>query len=195
MSYIIYDTEICHGIATPDNPPQPGYRYAAGWTDFAGMGIAVIAAYDLQEAQSRVFMADNFEAFAELVDRRDGVIGFNNWQFDDKLLRANGLGIPAGKSIDIAAGIWRAAGIPQGDRPRGLGLDDCCKANRLPGKSGKGADAPQDFQSGRIGRVIDYCLGDVRCTLQLYRHIARCAGLVDPRDGKTWLNVPLIGMP
>ena len=31
---IIYDTEIRHGVATPDNPPQNGYRYAKGWTDF-----------------------------------------------------------------------------------------------------------------------------------------------------------------
>lgn len=189
MSILIYDTEICHGVTTPDNQPQPGYKYAKGWTDFAGMGIAVICAYDIAEAQYRVFMADNFSGFQELVNQRDAVLGFNNHHFDDKLLRANGFTLPHEKSLDLAAAIWRAAGIPNGEHPKGLGLNACCKANSLPTKSGNGAAAPQDFQDGRIGRVIDYCLNDVRCTLQLYRYIERAGGLSDPRDGTSWLNV------
>lgn len=42
---------------------------------------------------------------------------------------------------------------------------------------------------GSIGRVIDYCLNDVRCTLHLHRYITRAGGLIDPRDGTSWLNV------
>ena len=186
---IIYDTEIRHGVATPDNPPQNGYRYAKGWTDFEGMGIACICAFDIAEAQYRVFLEDNFNAFQQLIDERDAVLGFNNWRFDDRLLRANGFHIPRGKSHDLAAAIWQAAGIPQGEHPKGLSLDACCKSHGLPTKNGNGADAPQDFQSGRIGRVIDYCLNDVRCTLHLHRYITRSGGLIDPRDGTSWLNV------
>lgn len=185
---VIYDTEIRHGVSTPDNPRQDGYRYAEGWHDFAGMGIATICAFDILTASYRVFLEDNFSAFMELVEQRDGVMGFNNWRFDDKLLRANGLPISRAKSHDLADAIWHAAGIPQGEHPRGLSLDACCRVHGLPTKSGNGADAPQDFQDGKIGRVVDYCINDVRCTLNLYRFIASSGGIIDPRT-KEWLNV------
>ena len=189
MNIVIYDTEIAYGVATPDNPPKPGYKYAKGWTDYAGMGISVICAYDVAEAQYRVFMEDNFSAFDDLICRRDFVLGFNNHRFDDRLARENGFRIPHEKSLDLAAVIWKAAGIPNGEHPKGLSLNACCQANGLPTKTGNGADAPQDYQDGRIGRVIDYCLGDVRCTLHLYRYITQHGGLIDPRDGTSWLNV------
>lgn len=192
MNLITYDTEIAHGVATANNPARPGYQYARGWDDFTGMGIACIGAYDLAEARYRVFMADNLSAFQALIDQCDGFIGFNNWQFDDKLLRANGLTLPREKSHDLAAAIWRAAGIPQGEHPKGLGLDAICQANNLPTKSGLGADAPQDYQDGRFGRVIDYCLNDVRCTLHLYRHIQSTGGITDPRDKTRRINVRIV---
>lgn len=188
MNPIIYDTEIKYGVATEDNPPQAGYRYAEGWSDFAGMGIATICAYDVLEARYRVFMDDNLHMFADLMDARDAIVGFNNFRFDDRLLETNGILIPEGKTIDLAALIWRGAGIPQGEHPRGLSLAKICEANNLPGKSGNGADAPQDFQDGKIGRVIDYCLGDVRATLHLYRLLVTNGGVTDPRNGD-WLNV------
>lgn len=189
MNILIYDTEICHGVTTDDNPPQDGFKYAAGWHDFAGMGIAVIGAYDILESRYRVFLEDNLQDFAELVAARDAVAGFNNHRFDDRLLEAHGLPIPDGKSIDLATLIWRAAGVPSSEHPRGLGLDACCRANDLPTKTGNGAAAPQDWQSGSRGRVIDYCLGDVRSTLNLYRYLVRTGGMADPRDDDNWLNV------
>lgn len=190
MNLFIYDSEIKHGIATPENPAQPGYRYARDWNDFAGMGIAVVAGYDMQESRYRVFLEDNLSDFQALIDARDGIIGFNNYRFDDRLSRAHSITIPRGKSYDLAACIWQAAGIPSGEHPRGLGLNALCKANGLPEKTGFGGDAPQDFQAGRIGRVIDYCLNDVRCTLQLLRYVQRAGGCIDPRNGD-WLPVTI----
>ena len=64
-----------------------------------------------------------------------------------------------------------------------------CVSGSCGGVTRPGSDALQDFQSGRIGRVIDYCLNDVRCTLNLHRYITRAGGLIDPRDGTSWLNV------
>lgn len=189
MNLVIYDTEIRNGVATKDNQAQPGYRYAKGWHDFEGMGLSVICAYDILEARYRVFLEDNLSDFMDLIEQRDGVLGFNNYRFDDKLLAANNMAIPREKTFDLADAIWHEAGIPQGEHPRGLSLNACCTAHGLPQKSGNGADAPQDFQDGRIGRVIDYCLNDVRCTLHLYRYIERTGGLIDPRDGTSWLRV------
>lgn len=187
MKLVIYDAEICNGIITDNNPAQEGYKYAKGWKDFAGMGISTICAYDVHEARFRVFMADNLSHLEDLMTERDALVGFNNHQFDDNLLRENNVFIGS-STIDLAALIWRAAGIPQGEHPKGLGLDAICKANKLPGKTGNGAQAPQDYQDGRIGRVIDYCLADVRSTLHLYRYLAGFGGITDPRTGE-WLNV------
>lgn len=184
----IYDAEIRHGVATENNPRQTGYRYADGWTDYVGMGIAVICGYDVTEARYRVFLDDNLSELQALMDSGAILTGFNNWRFDDKLIKANNIEVPSGQTKDIAAAIWRAAGIPTGEHPKGLGLDAICLANGIPGKTGNGADAPQDFQRGRIGRVIDYCLGDIRSTLQLYRYITQHSGCRDPRNGE-WLTV------
>ena len=188
MNVFIYDTEIKHGVVTDNNPAQRGYLYAKGWDDFAGMGIACLCGYDVGESRYRVFLDDNIDQFGEFVKTFDAVVSFNGHRFDDKLLAANG--IPLYRSIDLAALIWRAAGIPSGEHPKGLGLDAICRANKLPTKTGNGADAPQDFQDGRLGKMIDYCLGDVRSTLHLYRYLISNGGIKDPRDGK-WLNVAL----
>lgn len=187
MKLVIYDTEIRHGVLTENNPPQPGFKYADGWHDFAGMGIATLCAYDIFQSRSRVFLEDNMGQWEDLVGERDAVVGFNNHQFDDRLLAANDVWF-GHESIDLAALIWRAAGIPQGEHPKGLGLDAICRANNLPGKTGNAANAPQDWQNGQIGRVVDYCLADVRSTLRLYRYLAQNGGIKDPRNGE-WLSV------
>lgn len=178
---IVVDSEIKHGVITEDNPAQPGYQYAQGWTDYLGMGISTICAYDFYTARLRVFCEDNFDQWLELVRHRDGVVSFNGNRFDNPLLSAHGLGFDLEKSIDLAALIWQAAGIPEGEHPKGLGLDAICRANDIPGKTGNAVDAPQDWQQGRIGRVIDYCLGDVRSETELYTQILNCGYITDPR--------------
>lgn len=188
MNVFIYDTEIKHGVITDNNPAQRGYQYAAGWNDFAGMGIACLCGFDNREARYRVFMDDNINEAQAFISSFDAVVSFNGKRFDDKLLAANGIIII--RSIDLAELIWRAAGIPAGEHPKGLGLDAICQANRLPGKTGNAANAPQDYQDGRTGTLIDYCLGDVRSTLHLYRYLMTAGGIRDPRDGR-WLNVAL----
>ena len=50
------------------------------------------------------------------------------------------------------------------------------------------AAAPQLWQDGHYGRVIDYCLGDIESTLRLFDLVAINGGCRDPRTGE-WLNV------
>lgn len=188
MNLVIYDTEIINAVPTPGVERDPRYTYCEGWHDKAGMGISVICAYETGTASPRVFLKDNADEFGNLMESTDAIVGFNNFHFDDRLLEANGFVVKPGKSIDLAALIWCAAGIPNGEHPRGLGLDDICQANKLPGKTGEGAFAPYDWQNGKIGKVVDYCLADVMCTLRLYRQLATAGGCKDPRNGE-WLSV------
>lgn len=182
---IIFDTEIKHGVVTDDNLPKLKYQYAKGWKDFAGMSVsvicaAVIDAYDFENPVYRVFCEDNFDGWLDLT-RRGVFVSYNGDQFDCPLLDAHGLGFDPDKSLDIAALIWAAAGVPAGEHPKSLGLDAMCKANGIAGKSGNGADAPQDWQDGKVGRVVDYCLNDVRATMALYHHILLNGTVTDPR--------------
>ena len=189
---LIHDSEIKHGVLTDENPAQAGFKYADSWTDYKGMGISVIGALEVHTDRARIFMDDNLDAFQEAVNRAHYILGFNSHGFDDRLYTAHGIEIPELKSLDLAKVIWQAAGVPPDTHPKGLGLDAICRANNLPTKTGNAADAPQDFQAGRIGKVIDYCLGDVYSTYRLFKFINCTGGIVDPRDGSTWINVRIL---
>ena len=62
----------------------------------------------------------------------------------------------------------------------GYGLDACCNANGIGSKTGNGALAPIDWQQGRIGSVIDYCLQDIKLTEQLFRIILGYGWILNP---------------
>lgn len=183
---LIFDCEIKHGVITPDNPAQPGYRYADGWQDFAGMGVSTCCAFDNWEERYRVFCDDNLSDFEQVARERFAIVGWNNSRFDNPLLVANGIDLDGVRSIDFAKIFWKACGIntDNGDHPKGLGLDATCQANGIRGKSGVAKLAPQAWQDGRIGQVIDYCCGDVRCLVQLINEALMSGGLIDPRNSQ-----------
>lgn len=191
--YLIFDAEIKHGVITDNNPAKPGYTYASGWQDYKGMGIACVCAFDTAANRFRVFTETNLDALQDLIDTHT-IVSFNGKRFDVPLLEANGVGARYNSDgdeiphIDLAELIWRAAGIPADEHPKGMGLDAICRANNIPGKTGNAADAPQQWQDGHHGRVIDYCLGDIESTLRLFDLITLNGGIRDPRTGE-WLTV------
>ena len=186
---LIYDVEIENAVLSHGEEYIPGVKYCAGWHDFSGMGISCICAYDYKTMQYRVFCQDNINIFQKLIDGHDIIAGFNNHNFDDKLCLANGIIIPEIKSYDILKQIWVGAGLSteyEYTKHKGYGLDAVLKAN-IPGagKSGIGANAPIDWQTGKIGTVIDYCMIDVWNTKLLLDLIISTGELKDPKTLKT----------
>ena len=108
---LIYDVEIAKAVQGKGETRLDGVQYCKGWTDYAGMGVACVCAFDVNEARYRVFMQDNLLAFGELARSHDWVLGFNSITFDDNVMRAAGVEWPAGKSMDLARLIWKAAGF------------------------------------------------------------------------------------
>lgn len=156
------------------------------------MGISVIGAYEYRSDRYRAFMSDNFDAFQAAVSSADVVIGFNSLTFDNALCRANGLEVSDAKSFDILVEVWRGAGLGtayEDPTHAGFGLDACCKANFGTSKSGRGDLAPVDWQHGKIGNVVDYCLNDVRLTKQLMDQILSHGYIRDPRDPARVLEI------
>lgn len=188
---IVYDIEIKKAIEQ-HTARIAGVEYCEGWRDFANMGIAVICAYDTEDHRSHVFLDDNLGDFHRLVADADTVVGFNNWQFDDPLCAANDITVPKDRSYDLLAEIWRGAGLPttyEGLSHNGLGLNDCACANLGEGKTGHGAMAPLDWQQGKHGQVINYCLNDVHLTWELVDVVMRRGALVDPRNTDRMITV------
>ena len=184
---LIYDIEIENAILGRNETPKPHISYCEGFHDFKNMGIACIGVYDMVGERARVFLKDNLREFEKLFLSHDCVIGFNNKRFDDRLLIANGLTIPVGRSYDILEEIWRGLGLPLEFNYKthgGLGLNDFAFANFGIKKTGSGATAPIDWQEKRQGAVIDYCLADVELTRRLLMRIINRGNLKHPKTGE-----------
>lgn len=165
---IVYDCEIICAIPQKKKPKVSGVRYCGGWRDFTGMGISVIACYDYNTDDVRVFCMDNLGSFQDLIDSRKVVVGYHNWNFDDPLVEAHGIKLPDKKSYDLYKEIYAAHGYKPAQRVGGMKLGDCVQANLNDrGKLGDGAMAPILWQQGKVGTVIDYCIRDVLLTRDL----------------------------
>lgn len=190
---IIYDIEIVKAIKNKNDQPIEGIKYCDGWQDHANMGVSVIGCYDYNDDRYRVFCEDNFSDFAELIESDDTVVGFNSIAFDNAVIHASTITeIPRDKSYDILVEIWHGAGLSENFKyPShvGFGLDACCLANFGTRKSGHGAMAPVDWQRGKIGSVIDYCLNDVKLTKQLLDLIIERGEIIDPRNHNKTIKV------
>jgi hypothetical protein len=181
---IVYDCEIVRAIPDKKKDRLRGIQYCKGWRDFAGMGVACVVAYDYDTDGFRVFCEDNLDAFQRMIHLVDVVVGYHNWNFDDPLMEAHGVKIPDKKSYDLYKEIYKAHGFKLAKRVGGMKLDDVARAN-FPdrGKTGDGAMAPIHWQRGLIGRVIDYCMGDVLLTRDLLDLVIR-GELRSPKTGR-----------
>lgn len=189
---VVYDVEIARCIPDNTQPRIPGMDYCEGWTDYEGMGLAVICAYVPDHRAVRVFLEDNLADFAALASDRV-LVGYNNHGFDDRLLKAHN--ISTAGSYDLLAEIRAIADgsrtYIKGVTRAGRKLADVCATNLSATyrKTGDGALAPVLWQQGKRGQVVDYCLKDVLLLAQLIRRLPR---LVDPATGIE-LDLPLPG--
>lgn len=174
---LIFDVEIERAIPSKNHPPEPDIEYAAGWSDYLGMGISVIAAYDYREGRPRVFLKDNIDEFIVLYEDSDVVAGFNSEHFDVKLLDAHEFGKPD-NHYDLYLAIKAAAEANQW-RP-GYKLGDCARANLGMDKTSDGAQAPILWQRGYHGKVIDYALNDIMMLKGLMDMVLKGTPLIDP---------------
>jgi len=188
---IVYDVEIKKAI--PNRSPNvPGIDYCAGWGDYANMGISVVCTYDTQKMKYGVYCDDNSDDFKELITHQNDIrrptqtfVSYNGLSFDNKVLAACwGVSFTPERCYDVLVEIWRAHGLGadyQYPSHAGFSLDDVCVCNDLGVKSANGALAPIMWQRGLVGKVINYCLEDVRLTTKLLRRAVEQVPLVSPK--------------
>ncbi len=183
---LVYDLEIKNPVP-PKNPSdvEPNIVYCDGWHDYANMGISCLCVYDLATKRSRVFLEDNLKEFEELAQQSDCLVGFNNMRFDNRVLFANGINLPAEKCYDLLTEIWRGLGLGPDYEYRthgGYSLDAMSYANFRSKKDGHGSFAPIWYQYNEIGKVVDYCLKDVHLTHRLLEMVINRGWLWNPKD-------------
>ena len=179
---LIFDCEIKMAIPTRE-PKYYGIKYCDGWHDYAGMGISCVCAYDTDDDTTHVFMQDNINTFADMIEDHAPLVGYNSSRFDVPLLAAHGITIPHNDSYDLLDAIKQAIGLDIYDHPRGYSLDAMAMANISYGKCGDGAEAPVLYQRGEIGQLIDYCLWDVHLLTRLMSLVCARGELIDPTTG------------
>lgn len=199
MNWLCYDLEIKTAIPPRDGNLIEGIQYNAGWTDHANMGISVLCAYSSWDDRYRVFCDDNVSEIVTLAASHEALlVGFNNIAFDDAVIKATpgwGFTWPGLVRYDLLVETWLAAGLgPTFQYPTHVSysLDAICQATFHEGKTGNGALAQVDWQRGKIGSVIDYCLADVRLTKKLFEHALNDKPIKSPVTGEyLWLRNPL----
>ena len=127
----------------------------------------------------------------DVLARRPGcrLATFNGVSFDLRLLAA--IAAPDDEDAAIVArnlAWWCVDPCLQLQCERGfpVGLAAMCAGMGVAGKSGEGADAPVEWNSGdprRRAAVLAYCFEDVRATLRLFRAIERAAA-----PNLTWIS-------
>ena len=170
MDHIVLDVEIQRTIGGPDG---------IGWNDTHLLGVAVCVMYEFSTDRFRVFgdAPDQLLRLRARVLKADRVSGFNTLNFDLPVI----FGVQKGDWItgafehhkhlklisnDILRRIWLGRGLnPDAFSPMTHGnakLDTIVK-NTLasPGKIADGARAPEWYQDGNWGDVVNYCLDDV----------------------------------
>lgn len=184
---LIIDAEIKKGILGRGETPKLGIDYCEGWRDFKGMGMSVLGGYQSWDEAYRTWDCHekSLESLQHAMSEAEYIVTFNGRSFDGPLLDEFGVHIPQDKHVDLLAAIWEAHGLGwpfKYPSHAGYGLDACCLANDIPGKTGNGALAPVMWQQGRWMEVVDYCLHDIWMTLRLTR-LCLAGHFISPKSG------------
>jgi hypothetical protein len=162
---VVYDLEIKN--------PIDGKHIT--WNDHHLMGISVGVAFHYLTGELHVFMDDNLEELPKLLNQADIVSGFNILGFDNKLINATCATKYEGhNSYDMLLESRLAAGWkPNLPFPKGMRLDDHLEATfgKAMKKTEDGADAPKFWLEGHLGKLVSYCIADVRRECMLFEHV------------------------
>lgn len=187
MKSFTYDIEIVEAILNGRNAEEfeeenPGIVYVESFKDTDKMHVACVCALISGERMPRIYDAMNLQQLQADIDAADVIVSFNGDGFDSKVLKANGVIVPAEKSLDLLAEIKRASGFR-------FSLDAMCEKN-VPGfrKTGNGALAPIKWQQGRRAEVINYCLNDALMTYELYALAKKQGHLITPKSARVMLS-------
>ena len=131
-----------------------------GWDNKQLMRIAVAVAHDSASGEYKVFYEEQAQELLALLTSADLVVGFNSRNFDYAVLGGY-TKEPLYKTLptlDLMEEIEKRIGFR-------VKLDNVAQNTLGVGKSGDGMQSLQWFKEGKLDLVRDYCIQDVKVTL------------------------------
>lgn len=181
---VVYDLEIKATIGG-----------AVRWVDYDLMGISVGVAFHYLTGEYHVFMDDNLEELPALLNQAEIVSGFNILGFDNNLVNASTKTKlkTLENNYDLLLESRMASGWRPGSlMPKSMRLNDHLSSTFGPEfvKTGDGAEAPLLWQRGELGKLVSYCVADVKRECMLFEHVWAERPVKTPLHGEKILRHP-----
>jgi len=154
-----------------------------GHIDVNEQELTVLAMHDSETGAYSSYTKEELPNFWPILERADMLIGFNSDSFDIPLLNRYYPGnLSRVRSLDLLAEVQKILG-------RRIRLQSIAEATLGRGKTGEGSKAGEWWKEGKIDKVREYCIEDVRLTRELYEYalahgILKYKDLLDTRDIK-----------
>lgn len=143
--------------------------------DFANLELTICCIHDSADNEYKSFLKDELPQLWPILERADLIVGYNSDHFDLPILSKYYAGnLSAIKSVDLLKEVKQALG-------RRLRLDSIAEATLGKKKSGHGLDAVKWWKEGKVDKVRQYCIDDVKITVEVYEY-AKKHGLLKYRD-------------
>lgn len=162
------------------------------WSDHAKMGLSVGVIYDYKTDDFSVYLKNDIQDLCKRLNEADLIVAFNQEGFDIPLLKGCGGDLKALNNYDMLKHSRYAAGWIEGARyPSGLTLDNHLEvifgSDKM--KTMHGSEAPIEWQKGNVGKVISYCLSDVKRERDLFEHIYLSGTVETKAHGLKTINI------
>ncbi len=133
-----------------------------GSIDFTTQELTIVGVHDSETDSYSSYLKEELTKLWPLMESADILIGYNSDHFDIPILNKYYAGdLSKIKSVDLLKEIKNVLG-------RRLRLDSVAEATLGKGKIGHGLDATKWWKEGKIDKIREYCLDDVRITKELY---------------------------
>ena len=139
--------------------------------DISTQELTIVGVHDSETDAYSSYLKEELPKMWPLFERAEVIIGYNSDHFDIPILNRYYAGdLSKIKSVDLLKEIKNVLG-------RRLKLDSVAQATLGKGKSGNGLEAVKWWAEGKIDKVREYCLDDVRITKELYNYALKNGSL------------------
>ncbi len=149
MRYIVFDIETANAFSSLR-------------ANLDHLELALVGVYDSETDSYSSYIKEELPKLWPLMEHADLLIGYNSNTFDIPILNRYYPGdltkIP---SLDLLAEIYKVLG-------RRIRLQSLAEATLGKSKKGDGLKAVEWWQAGKVAKVREYCIEDVRITKELY---------------------------
>lgn len=139
--------------------------------DLSRMEISIVGIHDSETNEYSSYTKEEFPQLWPIIERADMLIGFNSDTFDIPILNRYYPGdLTQIRSLDLLTEVYNVLG-------RRVRLQSLAEATLKRGKGGNGLEAVEWWQEGKIDKVREYCIEDVRITRDIYDYAIKNGSL------------------